>query len=204
MTTAPPDYSAECSKRETQLFGDLRNAAGTAWSPRRRSADLHQMPPNLADLLRLGDHGKNSHWGRTPGTDQPRVPARVRVDPVHLGDQLGPRRAAFLQAVPPDELTALRRDMLCELQEEAHQRKACGPSLEELVAGGEGDRGGFAVHPGRSCPGTPRCAFTQKDHLAVGWKRRARIRAITQPAVDRLRKPLRRSPKAEAYPGRGA
>ena len=38
--------------------------------PRRRAADLHQMPYDLADLLRLGDHGENPHWSGTTRTDQ--------------------------------------------------------------------------------------------------------------------------------------
>jgi hypothetical protein len=47
------------------------------------------MPQNLADLLGLGDHGKNTHRGRATRTDQ-------RVDFIHLSNESCPSAAAFL------------------------------------------------------------------------------------------------------------
>ena len=47
------------------------------------------MSQDLADLLRLGDNGEDTHGSRTTRTDQ-------RVDLVHLGDESGPNGAAFL------------------------------------------------------------------------------------------------------------
>ncbi len=69
--------------------GDRLSITRNEIQPRRGSADLHQMPQDLANFLRLGDHGKNPHLGGTPRTDQ-------WVHFVNLGNEPGPGGAAFL------------------------------------------------------------------------------------------------------------
>ena len=69
-----------------------------------------------------------------------------RSEPEHMGlFRPFPFGAGSIQAVPPNILAAFGGNMLCELQEEPHHRKGLGLCLEELVVGGEGDHGGFAV-----------------------------------------------------------
>ena len=57
--------------------------------PRGRPTDLHQVPQDLTDLFRLGNHGKDPHR-RAAST------AGQGINLVHLGDKARPGRTAFL------------------------------------------------------------------------------------------------------------
>ena len=55
--------------------------------PGRRASNLHQVTQDFLHLARVGDDGKNAHWGGAAGTDQ-------RIDLVDSGDQSRPCRTA--------------------------------------------------------------------------------------------------------------
>lgn len=53
--------------------------------------------------------------------------------------------AGSIQAVSTNKLAAFRGDILGDFQEETHDRKSLGLSLEKLVVGGEGDHGAVSI-----------------------------------------------------------
>ena len=79
---------------------------------------------DLADLLWLGDHGKNPHRGRTTRTDQ-------RIDFVHLSDELGLPQRAALRAPPVCDMCS---DSPCRRQNRGILRRRAAPEQKPVGA----------------------------------------------------------------------
>jgi hypothetical protein len=83
----PESLRGQSTPRSRQ--GDRLPVQRSGVEPRRRSTNLHQIPEDLCDLFRIGDHGNHLH-GRVA------VQTLQRIDFVHLGNQPGPGATAFL------------------------------------------------------------------------------------------------------------